>query len=294
MASPTQTRQLQSFTADETESDERIGEDTDEGSMSDEKGTPRDHIVKFHAAIAEATNGARKRFCLDPGTHPQTEAIRIANLIFTKQDDSLTNTWGREEINSIFLNPPYSKPDRFLAKLVSSIDPENDSKATWGICLVKLDPSTEWWQNHMTEAAHICVPDDRIVFEGESGTAPWPSAYATFGNPPKEILAVLDSFGSFYQYVESDSKLEEYADFFDNRSESSDPVFVDVPFPGFDPTSDYVNCEVPDLNIASNQPLNELGRGSELHFTGELNGDGSEQTFYVAVLTDENSIERLC
>ena len=77
----------------------------------------------------------------------------------------------------VFLNPPYSEPGPWLRKAAHHPGPV--------VCLVKLDPSTEWWQRYAPFFRVVAV-GQRLRFLSDSekdGVANFPSAFWMKGLP---------------------------------------------------------------------------------------------------------------
>ncbi len=63
------------------------------------------------------------------------------------------------QVSSAFMNPPYSKPKPFIEKAWE------DSKHRKIVCLVKCDPSTEWWATFWDHKEVVrCGSNNRPVY----------------------------------------------------------------------------------------------------------------------------------
>jgi hypothetical protein len=95
---------------------------------------------------------------------------------FTISEDGLSKPWD----GAVFLNPPYSAPTPWIARASVRHEPT--------LCLIKLDPSTRMWSQHVWPRARA------IVFFGRrlefarpgalTGAPPWPSCALWYGPPP--------------------------------------------------------------------------------------------------------------
>lgn len=61
--------------------------------------------------------------------------------------------------NPVFMNPPYSNPKPFLARVV-----EEQAAGTTTVTLIKGDPSTTWWNDYVAPYAQIKWIPKRIRF----------------------------------------------------------------------------------------------------------------------------------
>lgn len=173
-------------------------EDSSDSGGSDEYGTPR-------WLIRRLTD--HQTFDLDPAAG--AEPIPIADQRFTKTDDGLSQSWTGSDINSIYLNPPYSDPGPFLQKLKHAVDPSDPDAATYGISLTKSDTSTGWFHNHIVEATVLCFLDTRLKFYGGGDDAKFPNVLSVFGEPPEQLLDTLADLGELYSQVEVNAALEQ-------------------------------------------------------------------------------------
>jgi len=77
----------------------------------------------------------------------------------------------------VFLNPPYSDPAPWLKRAAAHHGPV--------VCLVKHDPSTEWWQRYAPLFRVVAIGQRlRFIGPGE-GVANFPSALWFKGWPPR-------------------------------------------------------------------------------------------------------------
>lgn len=128
-----------------------------------------------------------QRVCSLDGSRPQWgDPPRAADLVGT---DGLAVDWleaarggGEDDVDWIFLNPPYSNPGPWLERLVRSGCP--------GVALIKGDPSTKWWDKWVWGYAR-CVGwfRHRLRFgqAGKSGAATFPSALVIYDGIVPEV-----------------------------------------------------------------------------------------------------------
>lgn len=106
-----------------------------------------------------------------------SNANAMLNRRWTLDDNCLLKNWSDE---IVWLNPPYSNPGPFLAKA-----PE----AYACVALVKGDPSTQWWQEHVeNKACMIWLPKRVKFYLGRKPTihaASFPSVALLYGITPR-------------------------------------------------------------------------------------------------------------
>lgn len=162
-----------------------------ESKESDEYGTPRWLIRRL------TDEGL---FDLDPTSG--AEPIPIAKKRFNKRMDALKQTWTGPEIDSIYLNPPYSNPEPFLRELKLAVDSDDPDAADYALSLTKADTSTGWFHEHLTQATVLCFLDSRLKFYGGDQGAKFPNVIGVFGEPPKHLLETVADLGELYSRVE--------------------------------------------------------------------------------------------
>lgn len=198
---PTATEELGSpgDTGDvESHSTPAEGVSASENTGSDEYGTPR-------WLIRRLTD--HQKFDLDPAAG--AEPMAIAQSWFTEEDDGLSHPWTGPDIDSIYLNPPYSDPEPFLRKLKHAVDPDDDDAATYGISLTKSDTSTNWFHDHLVQATVLCFLDTRLKFHGGKQGAKFPNVLGVFGEPPEPLLDTIVDLGELYSRVEVNAAVEQ-------------------------------------------------------------------------------------
>ena len=102
-------------------------------------------------------------------------------------DDGLEAVWSGLRV---WLNPPYSDPAPWVARAVA-----HDGEV---LLLLKLDPSTRWWQLLWTRDLSLCLPYKRLKFESQgepSTTAPFPSALVYLGGRNDSFGRVFGALG---------------------------------------------------------------------------------------------------
>jgi len=176
-----------------------VPESEDSPTDSDEYGTPRWFISRLQKHVGV--------FDLDPAAG--AERARIAHQRYTKEDNGLTKEWGRPDVDTIFLNPPYSDPEPFLGQLKEAVDPTDPDKASLGISITRGDTSTGWFHDHLTAAEYLFFYDGRYSFHGASNDAGFSCTVAIFGDPPNSLLRDLATDGVFYTQTEIDAAVQQ-------------------------------------------------------------------------------------
>lgn len=188
---------------------------------SDSYETPRWIINRLQRALGD---GQRELFDLDPAALPHQDHIAIQT--FTKSDNGLSKSWQRPSIDTIWLNPPYSDPEPFLNKLATAVDPHDDHAATTGFALLKCDPSTDWFQNHLPTASTWCLFDQRLQFDNDHD-ASFPNILAVYGTVTDAIDDALAEFGTVItpQYETSPSTTQSH---FKTKDEAPSTPTLDI------------------------------------------------------------------
>ena len=113
-------------------------------------------------------------FTLDPCA---TALNAKAEKFFTKEDDGLSKTWGRE---AVFVNPPYG---REIGKWVKK-SYEESMKGSSVVMLIAARTGTTYWRDYIySSAARIIFIVGRVGFMVDGrpgGTAPFDSAIVLF------------------------------------------------------------------------------------------------------------------
>jgi phage N-6-adenine-methyltransferase len=115
-----------------------------------------------------------------------------ARRAWTKSDDALAKRWDDHICRggTIWLNPPFSNPEPFIARLILAIHDVNGE----ALLLVRHDSTTAWWQAIEHHADALCLVRDRVRFRlaGEdTGAADHATTIAMFTRrtKPKDIRA---------------------------------------------------------------------------------------------------------
>lgn len=119
-----------------------------ETKESDEYYTPKYVVDVVRTVLGEID--------LDPTSNEIAQRVINAAKYFTTNDDCLSKAW----IGKVWLNPPYSRPQPFIDKLISEYDKCNVTDA---IVLVNNGTETRWGQTLLNRFS-VCFPDHRISF----------------------------------------------------------------------------------------------------------------------------------
>jgi site-specific DNA-methyltransferase (adenine-specific) len=91
---------------------------------------------------------------------------------FTPEYSGLLRAWTGE---TVFMNPPYSETDKWMAKAYGSARDEGAIV----VCLVASRTDTRWWHDFAMKG-EIRFIRGRIRFDGGKHSAPFPSAIVIF------------------------------------------------------------------------------------------------------------------
>ena len=112
----------------------------------------------------------RIRFTIDAAA---SDFNHLLPRYWTFEDNALIQDWSKE---IVWCNPPYSKPRLFLERAAS---------AEAAVCLVKGDPSTQWWRDYVEGKATVIWLPKRVKFlyrgKPTKHTASFPSAILLYG-----------------------------------------------------------------------------------------------------------------
>jgi phage N-6-adenine-methyltransferase len=217
---------------------------------NDEYGTPRWLIRR----LTDAVGGL---FALDPaaGAEPQP----IAQERYTKAEDGLSQDWTTVD-GPIYLNPPYSDPYPWLNQLATSVDPDAEEGPDFGVGLTKVDTSTGWFHDHLTDACVLCLLTDRLSYHGGESSASFASGLSVFGDPPRALLETLGDIGALYTQVEVEAALEQqtFEDLLSDGGVASAalPVQTTAPATPPSPTTPGTSTEYVSLDFVN--PWDEL------------------------------------
>jgi hypothetical protein len=132
-----------------------------------------DHLwtPEYILDVAERVLGRHSEahsFGLDPCWNAASKVS--AETCWTVDDDALAPGRDWYAHGSVWLNPPYSNPEPFLA---------NMKYCKRGMALVKHDHSTAWWREHCS-GRPICMLFKRPKFGGGKGSGTFPSTLVLF------------------------------------------------------------------------------------------------------------------
>lgn len=151
---------------------------------TDEWATPQD---VFEALDAEF------KFVLDAAAQPINAKV---GTYFTAKDDALKQDWLNEVASScgspipdapaVWLNPPYSLQDKFLAKVVEEV-----AKGLTVVCLLPSRTGTRRWHKYIWDkekhqprpGVEVRFLSGRLKFGGSTNSAPFDSVVVVFRPP---------------------------------------------------------------------------------------------------------------
>lgn len=134
-------------------------------------------------------------FDFDPCSNPHA-LVPALTRIYPPQDGL---SWAWPDHGICWLNPPYSDPLPWLARVDRWAGKHRDACA---VALLKLDPTTRWWQRHVESASAlgIVLLRDRVRHikpgRAKNEVAPFASVLVAFGDncsPVDEMLHALDN-----------------------------------------------------------------------------------------------------
>jgi phage N-6-adenine-methyltransferase len=121
----------------------------------DEWHTPPEFVERVRRALGKID--------LDPASNATAQRTVKSARYFTRKDNALTCKWrGR-----VFLNPPYSKKESFIDKLLTEVAA---GRVTGAVLLTHNNTQTEWWQRAAKAASALCFPCGKIKFTRPDGT----------------------------------------------------------------------------------------------------------------------------
>lgn len=121
----------------------------------DEYGTPR----WFYEPL-----DARFHFKLDPCT--TSDNPLGTQFYMTKEASGLVHAW----TGPVFMNPPYSQVKKWVKRAY-----EESLKGVLVVGLLRLDPSTRWWNEWVMGKALVWPVPFRIKFVGADSAYNWPN-----------------------------------------------------------------------------------------------------------------------
>jgi len=247
---------------------------------NDEYGTPRWLIRRLTDAIGG-------RFALDPAAG--AEPTPIAEERYTKAEDGLSQDWTSAD-GPIYLNPPYSNPEPWLQRLSAAVDPDARVGPDFAVALTKMDTSTGWFHDHLTDATVLCLLSDRLSYYGGESSASFASGLSVFGDPPRPLLETLGDVGALYAQVEVENALEQQT--FDSLLSDGGATSVALPVEPATPTAP-TQSGVPGTGNVSMEfidPWEELEVVFETESLGARTANVPER-IHVQVLRDGKHIE---
>jgi phage N-6-adenine-methyltransferase len=126
-----------------------VGED-------DEWYTPADYIERARQALGGTID-------IDGASNAKAQKVVRATRYFTQDDDGLAQEWH----GTVWLNPPYSRKDEFITKLLDELAAR---RTTAAVLLTHNSTSATWWQRAAKGARQVCFPCGRIKFVAPDGT----------------------------------------------------------------------------------------------------------------------------
>lgn len=108
-----------------------------------------------------------------------------------------------QPVGAVWLNPPYSQQDKFLAKVVSEV-----AKGLTVVCLLPARTGTKRWHKYIWDktkhqprpGVEVRFLDKRVTFEGATGPAPFDSCVVVFRPPPPPMVGCRTSPHGEYDY----------------------------------------------------------------------------------------------
>lgn len=119
-------------------------------------------------------------FTLDPATNAEQMELLGIEKGYTIEDNGLVQDWDTK--GTIWMNPPFSKTKQFVSK--ARIELEKHPELTI-ICLLKFQPDSTAWKEHINGRAEILVPRDKIKFFNDNKDT------ITYGGQNKIVLVRL-------------------------------------------------------------------------------------------------------
>ncbi len=182
-----------------------------ENERETEYGTPR----RFVQPLEEAVGG----FDLDPASG--AEDSPHATTTYTVNDDGLRQSW----FGNVWCNPPFSNKDDWLQKAVSE---HTEGNTDLILMLLPVDTSTGWFHRHVTMCDALWFKQGRLSFDGDRD---WGANFgimlAIFGEPPKDLLDILEQRGEVFlqdsRYQTTEQITLEYTEKGDKADQGGSP-----------------------------------------------------------------------
>lgn len=151
--------------------------------MNDEWRTPRDLFERLD-----------REFDLEWDAACDSQNCLPMNGCFEHGDDSLKLNWS-EHAHSIWLNPPYSRGniEPFMEKAA-----EQFQLGCHIVCLIRMDPSTQWFQEYVDGVAtEIRMLSRRVRFQGAPSAYNFPCCVVIYDpefGPHKNPIAIRTDY----------------------------------------------------------------------------------------------------
>jgi phage N-6-adenine-methyltransferase len=149
----------------------------------DEHYTPSDYIDLVREVLGSID--------LDPASNIEAQTTVGAALWYGKKEDGLAHEWS----GRVFLNPPYSDPAPWIAKLLEAL---GSGAVPEAIVLTNNTTDTDWAQSLLDASAAVCFTRGRIAFDrpgskANKGTRQG-QVFFYLGNDPDSFIAAFEEF----------------------------------------------------------------------------------------------------
>jgi phage N-6-adenine-methyltransferase len=141
-------------------------------------GTPPQLIRELESCLGDT-------FDLDPCSGAEDD--RIADDIYTKEDDGLAQDW----FGNVFVNPPFSECGEWVKK---AFDEQRNKEAERVVLLLPVRLAAGYFHQYVSKANAICFVEGRIDYVGEDGIVN--------GVPFASYLSVCGDAKPFLEYFE--------------------------------------------------------------------------------------------
>ena len=147
----------------------------------------------------EAARAVLGGFDLDPASSREAQETVKAARFFTREQDGLSQPWhGR-----VWLNPPFSRADSFVTKLLAEFNAGNVEAA---ILLTNACTDTDWFHKVFSVCRAICFTDGRISFvhasRGSCGGGRVGQTFFYFGNDIDAFAASFEPIGTVIPFLD--------------------------------------------------------------------------------------------
>jgi hypothetical protein len=152
--------------------------------------------------IIDAARSVLGHIDLDPASCELAQTVVQADVYYDKTEDGLKKTW----LGNVWLNPPFSEPKLFIAKIIGEYESGNVNEA---IVLTNNSTDSAWGQSLLSRYP-VCFVGasngrrSRISFWKETPNKPEPSnRYSQMifylGKEPQKFFDVFSEFGSILE-----------------------------------------------------------------------------------------------